>query len=67
MNYPGSILYQSYNQWELEKDFFIHFGVTNFRNAQETIELKENVENLEILHSSIGQVRFNKLLTKYEN
>ena len=67
MNYHGSIPYQSYNQWELEKDFFIHFGVTNFRNAQETIELKENVENLEILHSSIGQVRFNKLVTKYGN
>ena len=63
MDYPASIPFQSYEQWELEKDFKLAFGVTKYKSAQEKIYLSEYDNNLEISHSSIGRVMFNRLAT----
>ena len=66
MNYAGSVPYQSYEQWELGKDFTISFGVTNYRKTQEMINLEDN-KTLHISHSSIGKVEINKLVSRWGN
>ena len=67
MDYPNSVPYQSYEQWKLGKDFKLAFGVLKYKSAQEIIHLAENDENLEILHSSIGRVKFHRLVTNWGN
>ena len=65
MDYPASIPFQSYEQWELEKDFKLAFGVTKYKSAQEKIYLSEYDNNLEISHSSIGRIKFNRFVTNW--
>ena len=65
MNYTTTIPYQSYKQWKMGKDFTLSFGVVNYKTAQEKIELQEDIHHLEISHSSIGKVQFNKLVANF--
>ena len=65
MDYSESMPYQLYEQWKMEKDFNLTFGVTYYRTPQEELSLQENVDGLKINHSSIGNVKFNKLFTKW--
>ena len=67
MNYKDNRSYQSYEQWELGKDFNLTFGVINYRTIQEMILLKDDGEDLRLRHSSVGKVRFNKLVTHWGN
>ena len=67
MDYAASIPYQSYDQWKLNQDFRLKFGVMNYKTAQDSIELKENTNELNIVHSGIGKVRFEKLIGHYGN
>ena len=64
MNYPSKTPYQSYEQWELGKDFTLSYGVRTYSSAKETISLKEH-KNLKIDHSSVGKVTFEKLNTHW--
>ena len=66
-DYPSSVPYQSHEQWKLGTDFTLAFGVLNYRSAEEAINLEENVKHLNISHSSIGHVQFDKLVTKWGN
>ena len=65
MTYPPNVPYQAYHQWELGKDFTLTFGVTQYKNVQESIVLTENGEQLEISHSNVGKVTFQKLTGKW--
>ena len=65
MDYPASIPYQSYDQWKLNQDFRLKFGVMNYKTAQDSIELKENTSGLNITHSGIGKVHFKKIAGHY--
>ena len=67
MNYKDNRSYQSYEQWELGKDFNLTFGVINYRTIQEMILLKDDGEDLRLRHSSVGKVRFSKLVTHWGN
>ena len=67
MDYPSSVPYQSYKQWEMGKDFTLSFGVTNYKVAQENIILENVEKNFSIFHSSIGRVIPSILTTKYGN
>ena len=62
-DYPSSVLYQSYEQWKLGTDFTLAFGILNYRSAEEVLNLDENTKDFNISHSSIGHVRFDKLVT----
>ena len=66
-DYPTSTPFQSYEQWKLGKDFTLTFGVTNYRIAQEVIQLEEQMADSEISHSSIGKVHFDRLTHVYGN
>ena len=65
MNYPPNVPYQAYQQWELGKDFTLTFGVTQYKNVQESVVLTEKDEHLEISHSNVGKVSFQKLTGKW--
>ena len=64
MNYPSKTPYQSYEQWELGKDFTLSYGVRTYSTAKEIISLREH-EDLNINHSSVGKVTFEKLNTHW--
>ena len=64
-NYSKEVPYQSYDQWELGKDFNITYGISEYKTVFESIELTENQPHLMINHSEIGEVKFEKLTTKY--
>ena len=66
-NYPTSVPYQSYEQWKLGKDFSIAFGVTNYRTSQEGVFFQEKSQEMNILHSLVGKVKFSKLTTNDGN
>ena len=67
MDYPGSIPFQSYEQWKLNHDFTVAFGIANYRTTQEMIYLKDNNYNSYISHSSVGKVNFTTLTTTWGN
>ena len=67
MDYPGSIPYQSYEQWKLNRDFMVAFGIANYRTTQEMIYLNENNYESYISHSSVGKVNFTTLITTWGN
>ena len=67
MDYIRSMQYQSYEQWKLDKDFRLRFGVMNYKTTQESVELKVNSVGLNITHSEIGKVQFNKVIGHYGN
>ena len=54
MDYPTSVPYQSYERWELGKDFTLSFGIATYRTAHEIIPLKEDVRDYELSHNAIG-------------
>ena len=64
MNYPSKTPYQSYEQWELGKDFTLSYGVRTYSTTKEIISLREH-EDLNINHSSVGKVTFEKLNTHW--
>ena len=65
IDYPASVPYQSYEQWQLNSDFNLTFGVTAWKTVQEEILLVESNQDLSINHSSIGKVKFDKLMSKW--
>ena len=67
MDYPTSVPYQSYERWELGKDFTLSFGIATYRTAHEIIPLKEDVRDYKLSHNSIGLIRFEKLITTWGN
>ena len=67
MDYPEDIPLQTYEQLELGKDFSLSFGLTHYKTFKERIWLRENDVDLEIMHSSIGKVGFDKMITKWGN
>ena len=64
IDYPSHTPYQSYEQWELGKDFTLLYGVRTYSTAKESIFLQEH-GNLKINHSSVGKVTFEKLYTHW--
>ena len=64
-NNQVSMPYQSYEQWKLGDDFTLAFGVINYPKSLEEINLQEISEYMIISHSSVGKVKFNKLVTKF--
>ena len=67
MDYPTSVPYQSYERWELGKDFTLSFGIATYRTAHEIIPLKEDVRDYKLSHNAIGLIRFEKLITTWGN
>ena len=67
MNYTDNRPYQSYEQWELGVDFNLSFGVANYLSAVEKLSLKDYKMDLNLKHSSVGKVSFNKLVTTWGN
>ena len=66
MKYPDSTPYQSFEQWELDKDFELSFGISNYRTIQEMNNWHNNDDaDLIISHSSIGKVEINEFVTVY--
>ena len=66
MDYPSDKLYQLYEQWELNIDFNLSFGVTEYLTIQEQVKLTKNEnEDPYISHSSVGKIRFDKMFTKW--
>ena len=66
MDYTSDKLYQLYEQWELNMDFNLSFGVTEYLTIQEQVKLTiDKDEQLYITHSSIGKIRFDKMFVKY--
>ena len=66
MDYPSDKLYQLYEHWELNMDFNLSFGVTEYLTIQEQVKLtNDKDEQLYITHSSIGKIRFDKMFVKY--
>ena len=66
MDYPSDKLYQLYEQWELNVDFNLSFGVTEYLTIQEQVKLtNDDNEEPYIFHSSVGKIRFDKMFVKY--
>ena len=65
MNYSKEVPYQLYEQMELGKDFNITYGIIEYRTIIESIELTENQPHLKINHKQMGEVKFEKLTTKF--
>jgi len=66
-NYSENVPYMAYQQFELGKDFEVHFGIIEGYNDVERIRLDLKNDNLRLSHANIGKVNFTKLLTKYGN
>ena len=62
-NYPEDVPHQSHDQWILDKDFTVSYGVMTDRKIQEMTALKEHSIVDHITHSSIGRVKFEPLVT----
>ena len=65
MDYSSTTPYQSYEQWKLNSDFKISFGVSEWKTIKEKVELTENSADLSITHFKVGKVDFEKLITRY--
>ena len=65
MNYSKEVPYQLYEQMELGKDFNITFGIIEYKTIIESIELTENQPHLKINHKQMGEVKFEKLTTRF--
>ena len=64
-NYSTSVPHQSYEQWKFGKDFSITFGVTNYRTSQERVIFQEKSQEMNILHSFVGKVKFSELIGRW--
>ena len=64
-NYSAEVPYQVREQWQLNSDFNLSFGIVEYKSIREKVLLREPKANLSITHSSIGKVRFEKLISKW--
>ena len=62
-NYSDEVPYQAREQWQLNSDFNLSFGIAEYKLIREEVRLTEPNANLSISHSSIGKVKFEKLTT----
>ena len=62
-NYSDEVPYQAREQWQLNSDFNLSFGIAEYKLIREEVPLTEPNANLSIRHSSIGKVKFEKLTT----
>ena len=62
-DYSEDVPHQTYDQWMLDKDFTVSYGVMTNRKIQEVTVLKENSIVDHVMHSSIGTVKLEPLIT----
>ena len=65
MNYSDDVPYQAREQWQLNSDFNLTFGVAEYVSIREKLELKNTNANYSIKHGSVGEVKFEKLISKW--
>ena len=64
-NYSADVPYQAREQWQLNSDFNLSFGVAEYDSIREKLELTNTNANYSIKHSSVGEVKFEKLISKW--
>ena len=64
-NYSADVPYQAYEQWQLNSDFNLAFGIAEYKSITEKVSLREPNANYNIIHDSVGKVEFEKLISRY--
>ena len=64
-NYSADVPYQVREQWQLNTDFNLAFGIAEYKSITDKVSLREPNADYSINHNSVGKVKFEKLISRW--